>query len=164
MTKLEWCREHAPSALKNLSDEELLLEMDSTYKKYCVTPMTVGDELDALGVGLDTSVLISTTLNPEQVATCLVLGMDISVAKKPTWLFENAKLAYILELWEVCDTEPELSTAKRVAVIARNLFGNKEFKSLTPYERRVVYEMIPRFLFSYTGDKEFDAKKFYERW
>lgn len=32
MTKLEWCRENAPTLWKNLTDEELLARMDSMYK------------------------------------------------------------------------------------------------------------------------------------
>lgn len=35
--KLEWCRNNAPAALSNLSDDELLQIMDSAYTKYCNT-------------------------------------------------------------------------------------------------------------------------------
>lgn len=35
--KLEWCRNNAPAALSNLSDDELLQIMDSAYTKYCDT-------------------------------------------------------------------------------------------------------------------------------
>lgn len=34
MDKLQWCRENAPDALKNLSDEELLEEMSLAWEKY----------------------------------------------------------------------------------------------------------------------------------
>ena len=37
MTKLEWCRKHAPESLKDMSDEELLEMMESSYKRFCNT-------------------------------------------------------------------------------------------------------------------------------
>lgn len=35
MTKLEWCKLHAPTVMKDSSDEELLEYMGSAYDKFC---------------------------------------------------------------------------------------------------------------------------------
>ncbi len=35
MTKLEWCKANAPTAMKDSSDEELLEYMGSAYDKFC---------------------------------------------------------------------------------------------------------------------------------
>lgn len=44
MTKLEWCRQHAPDAIKNYSDADLLEAMSSSYDMFC----TEKEDVDVL--------------------------------------------------------------------------------------------------------------------
>lgn len=45
MTKLEWCRANASPAIQQLSDDEVLKYMSSTYDKFCVNKEEITDDL-----------------------------------------------------------------------------------------------------------------------
>ena len=111
----------------------------------------------------DVSLLLdeSHQRSPYISACCVVLGLPNDWCDLDEFMFEINKLDFIKDNFTGDMPYNKDYPLESIASIARKRFEYKSFDSLTELEKRIVYEMIPSYSFTFGEDKIKDAKKFY---
>lgn len=124
---------------------------------------TNGFELLKLKPDLDISSLLDKpTINASDhtIVCCTVLGLPVSLAKHGEFNFELAKIQELLKQYEEYDDNDE-NLLHRICKIVRRIYSNKDFKQLSAWDKRIIYEMIPAYQFEFKGTIEESVEKFY---
>ena len=91
---------------------------------------------------------------------CVVLGLPASWAKSSEFLFECRKVDYLFDKYKDLDEHQE-DTLERVRCICRSIHNNVKFETLSDWDKRVVYEMIPAYYFDFEDEWFKSAERFY---
>lgn len=120
-------------------------------------------ELLKLNKDLDVKKLIQNRGNvSKHILECAtVLGLQ-DIVHEEEFLFEISKCEELQTKYsDFVDTSIE-ALLSRMSKMARGIYNNLEFDSLSDWDKRVVYEMIPAYMFDFTKDKVEDARRFYD--
>jgi hypothetical protein len=99
------------------------------------------------------------------VECACVLEMPGDTCDYDELYFEQCKYETICERYHKYDKYPDRKAYDCVVcTIVHGLFEDKNFGSLTPWQKEMIYEMIPSYFFSFSGYKQHEdaAKAFYE--
>jgi len=151
---------------QELVDKLLLInpKMVEYINKY-TNPRTAKFAVELLDINpeLDISKMLQESQNIRHIShalCCLVLGMPFEWSKFEEFFLESQKYDFLFEQFP--DIGKDLESFERIRRICWHRFDYRSFNELTPWEKRVVYESIPAYEFSFS-DKSIEecAEEFY---
>lgn len=151
--------------------KELLTRVDSKYAEL-VSVYSNPDllreavNLTKMKPDLDVSLLLSDSRNFKRnciAVGTVVLGMKEAYADMPEITYEIEKVQFLKDKYsELLDNTID-GAELQLADIARKIYQNKDFNTLSDWDKKYIYEMIPSYQFDFDNyaTEEENAKRFY---